>query len=536
MSIERGSKVTAMFDFPAVYRAYIACRRNKRASHNTQRYEVRLLDHLVTTSAALQSRRWIPARSVSFVCTRPKAREIHAADFADRVVHHLLVPRLEALYEPLFIHDSYSNRKGKGTHAAVQRLQQFMRQTSRNGNRRAFFLQLDIRNFFNRIDRHRLLGLLLTRLDKTLLQQKIDANEYDEMRWLCSVLLERNPAEGAVRRGSPASFAAVPAYKRLGNAPDGCGLAIGNLTSQFFANVYLNELDQFIKHELKCRYYLRYVDDFVLLHESQAQLMVWRKKLQVFLADDLGLELKELAEPVSVSSGCDFLGYVTRSDYRLVRRRVIHHCEEALEDMQKKILRRQGSGTSLMLKRQHREQLHASLCSYFGHFQHAASFHLEQNMLSRFAWLNEIFERRSIHTNRRVLLPLWQPLQVSSFHSQWQWFHRWFRGVVQLIQLGRVFACAAPDMARLPESVQTMMKSAKHVAGFDGMLVAPLSRLRIARALLRRSGISHLFVAEEGYLPQGTLSAASGIHLVRRGMKRRVLRLLWRPDCPGMQV
>ena len=503
-----------MFDFAAVYQAYRACRSGKRASHHTQCYEVRLLDHLVHTSEALQSRRWSPARSVSFVCTQPKAREIHAADFADRVVHHLLVPKLELLYEPLFIHDSYSNRKARGTHAAVARLQGFMRKASRNGNRRAYFLQLDIRNFFNRIDRRILLDLLLSRLEKAAQQQKIASHEHHQMRWLCAVLLKANAAIGAVRRGSTASFGAVPAYKRLGNAPDGCGIAIGNLTSQFFANVYLNELDQFVKHDLKCNYYLRYVDDFVLLDESEAQLNQWRDQIQTYLSDRLGLELKALNAPVPVSSGCDFLGYVTRPAYRLVRRRAIHHCEEALKQMQQQILRRHGSGISMMLKQALRERLRASICSYFGHYLHAGSFRLEQRMFSRFEWLNAIFELRCTGQGRK-LLPLWQPPQVSSFRSQWQWFHHRFSTAIQLIQLGRMFVCAAPDVSTLPEGVQKIMKQDKSPAGLDAMRSASLTALKGVRMQLRRARLAHLFVAEEGYL--------------RGGMKRRVLRLLWQP-------
>ena len=184
-----------------------------------------------------------------------------------------------------------------------------------------------------------------------------------------------------------------------------------------------------------------------------------------------------------------------------------------------------------MLKKEHREQLRASLCSYFGHFLHASSFRLKRSIFSRFAWLNAIFELRSADVDSQELLPLWQPPQVSSFRSQWLWFHHRFGGVIQLIQLGRVFACIAPDIKRLPAGVQQIMKAGNPVAGFDALL-APLAALNGVRAQLR---LAHLFVAEEGYLPQGTLSAASGIHLVpqghlvRGGMKRRVLRLLWQP-------
>jgi len=126
----------------ACYAAWLKARRGKRPSANQMAFEVRWLDRLLELKTALRTGRWQPARTVSFVVTHPKTREIHAPDFADRVVHHLLVERLEKLYEPIFIHDSYANRTGKGSHAAVDRLQQFMR--SRNG--RGWYLQLDIHN------------------------------------------------------------------------------------------------------------------------------------------------------------------------------------------------------------------------------------------------------------------------------------------------------------------------------------------------------------------------------------------------------
>jgi len=264
------------FCFHSLYRAWQACRKRKRGTRNAQRYEIHLLDRLVDTHTALEARTWLPGRSVCFVTTRPKAREIHAADFADRVVHHLLVPRLEALFEPVFIHDSYSNRVGKGTHAAVDRVQSFMRRVSRNGTRHAWYLQLDVRNFFNTIDRPLLLDQLIQRIGKTVCAGRLDPIEAEQLGWLCGVILNRHPAENVVYRGDANVLASVPEYKRLSSAPLGKGLPIGNLTSQFFANVYLNELDQFVKHTLKCRCYVRYVDDFVLLHEDRERLLQWR--------------------------------------------------------------------------------------------------------------------------------------------------------------------------------------------------------------------------------------------------------------------
>lgn len=150
-----GERLERPFGFAPLYRAYLACRRGKRGTRKAQRYEMRLLDHLVETAQALQEESWRPSRAIRFVVTHPKPREILAAEFADRVVHHLLVPWLERHYEPVFIHDSFANRKGKGSHAAVDRLQAFTRAMPA-----AWYLQLDIGNFFNSINRRVLFGLL----------------------------------------------------------------------------------------------------------------------------------------------------------------------------------------------------------------------------------------------------------------------------------------------------------------------------------------------------------------------------------------
>lgn len=180
---------SAGFDLHALYNAWLACRRGKRNTRNALVYESRLLDNLLTTRQLLQHGNWQPARSVCFITSGAKPREIHAANFADRVVHHLLVPHLEVLYEPVFIHDSYANRKNKGTHKAVQRLQQMMRQVSCNNQRQAWYLQLDIANFFNRIDRRILYRLLQSRLAKSVAKDKISRQRALCLRHLCKTIL-----------------------------------------------------------------------------------------------------------------------------------------------------------------------------------------------------------------------------------------------------------------------------------------------------------------------------------------------------------
>ena len=379
------------FSLRAVDQAYRACRRRKRGARETQRYELRWLDHLIETREALVARRWSPARSVVFVTLRPKAREIHAAPFADRVVHHLLVPRLEALYEPRFIHDSYANRRGKGTHAAVDRLQQFQRQLTRNGRRRAWFLQLDIRNFFYSIHRPRLLALLRRRLAQARARGELPVVEIEALDGLCATILAADPAAGCIRVGDPRRFQQVPPHKRLDRAPPDTGLPIGNLTSQFFGNVYLNELDQFVKHRLKCRHYLRYVDDFVLLHPDPDQLRAWRAAIAEFLQRELGLELKDAGRLAPVSQGVDFLGYIVRPGYRLVRRRVLGHLRDRLRQTGQRLHRPLGGGVQHRLTRPGRERLRASLASALGHGRHACFTNCWRRVWRTEPWLAEWF-------------------------------------------------------------------------------------------------------------------------------------------------
>jgi len=149
-----------LFSFENIYRQYILCRQNKRNAASALAFEYRQEENLLQLQEELTSRTYSPGRSVCFFAERPKLREIFAAQFRDRVVHHILVDYLERIWEPIFIHDSYACRREKGIHRGVQRLQQFIRQATLNGSRPAWFLQLDIRSYFVGIDHEILFGLI----------------------------------------------------------------------------------------------------------------------------------------------------------------------------------------------------------------------------------------------------------------------------------------------------------------------------------------------------------------------------------------
>ncbi len=371
----RASEYPHAVSFDDIYRAWRKARRNKQPSGNQLDFEQHWADGLLALQDQLNSGTWQPQPTTCFIAKRPKAREIHAPDFSDRIVHHWLVPQLEAIWEPKFVYDSFSNRPGKGTHAAVDRLRDFMREV-RSGQGGGWYLQLDIKNFFNTIHRPTLWTMLRKGLQKAGAPLVVQRTAHE--------LLRRSPlAQGVLNRSTAAEHARVPEHKRLVNAGAGRGLPIGNLSSQFFANVYLDALDQFVKHKLKAKRYLRYVDDFILVHESREQLQAWHAEIELFLRETLHLELKADVRLKPLASGADFLGYHVFHNHRRIRPRVVHHAFEKLIAWERRHVR---SGVARATPEQHR-LVRSIFASYLGHFSHGNAVRLTERLHRRFTWL-----------------------------------------------------------------------------------------------------------------------------------------------------
>lgn len=369
-----------------IYTRYRQCRRRKRRTVNALLFEQDLEQNIFRIAQELRSGTYQPRPALAFMLQKPKQREIFAADFYDRVVHHLLVGELELTWERRFIHDSYACRVGKGNLAAVLRLQQFSRQATRNGSRRAYYLQLDITSYFTSIDRNILFERLCRGGMHPMLRDIAHKIIYQDITANCRI---RN----AQRR----DFMALPARKTLFKAPKHKGLPIGNLTSQFFGNVYLDALDQYVKHTLKARWYVRYCDDFVLLSESRQQLEMWHRDIAEFLARELDLKLRDDYCLARVSNGIDFLGYIVRPSHLLVRRRVIASLDDTLHRAQTHLRSnryeaRANGSKRLPYDNSMLTKLQASLNAYQGHFKHAAAFRLWIRMREKYTWLEDYFE------------------------------------------------------------------------------------------------------------------------------------------------
>lgn len=221
----------------------------------------------------------------AFNISDPKPRNIHKASVRDRLLHHAIYRLLYPFFDRTFIADNYSCRLNKGTHKAINQFQRFFYQVSRNDTKICWALKGDIRKFFASINHGILIGILKEYIS--------DSN----IIWLLKKVIDSFYV-GQIDRGLP----------------------LGNLTSQLFANVYLNKLDQFIKHKIKAQYYIRYADDFIILSENKQWLIEQIESIKKFLAAELKLELHpDKLILKTISSGLDFLGWVHFSDHRVLR-------------------------------------------------------------------------------------------------------------------------------------------------------------------------------------------------------------------------
>jgi retron-type reverse transcriptase len=291
--------------WPNLLRAWHDAACGKRGHPPVAAFEYRLEDNLLILQEELRTHTYRPGAYTSFFIHEPKRRLISAAPFRDRVVHHALCQVIEPAFERSFIADSFANRVGKGTHRALDRLQHFTR-------RFRFALPCDLRQFFPSIDHEILLD--------TLARKVTDPN----LLFLCARILAsgRDVLSGAY---DMAWFPGDDLFAALRPR----GLPIGNLTSQFWANCYLNPFDHFVKRELRCPGYVRYVDDFVLFADDKRVL--W--ELKTALVDRLArlrLTIHPGAHPQPVTEGLPFLGFTVYPHRRRLKRRKSIHFQRKL--------------------------------------------------------------------------------------------------------------------------------------------------------------------------------------------------------------
>ena len=331
--------------FENLYRASRKARRSKRNRKDVEQFEFHLEKNLLELSETLRNMTYRPGPFRSFTISDPKPRLISAAPYRDRIVHHALCNLLEPIFERTFIHDSYACRQGKGTHAAVNRYQQFARQN-------LYVLKCDVRKFFPSIDHQILLSILRRKIKDP------------GVIWLMSLLIGHSNVQEAVSGFFPHDDLFTQSERRR-------GIPIGNQTSQFFANVMLNRLDHFIKEELGCCHYVRYADDFVVLGNDTRRLAEIRDAIESFL---IGLRLWLHPQKRVISRVCDgirFLGFRVWPEYRWLVQPNVLRFRRRLRWMLREV--RAGRLSQAEVTR--------SIRAWIGHAAHANTWRLRGQLL-----------------------------------------------------------------------------------------------------------------------------------------------------------
>lgn len=329
-----------------LFGAWDQFKKEKRNKADVMRFERDLERHIFQLHRDLTDKSYKHGPYTGFYISDPKLRHIHKATVRDRVLHHAIFQKLNPLFEPGFIADSFSCRVGKGTHKGVERLAYMLRAVSRNGTRLCYALKCDVRKFFDSIDHEVLLEILAQRVKDT------------DVMWLLKEIV------GSFSTGGRDLFHAR-------------GVPIGNLTSQLFANVYMNEFDQFVKHELKVKHYVRYTDDFIVISSDKEELEKLLAPIERFLQERLQLTLHpDKIQITKYRKGIDFLGYVQFPHHRLMRerseRRMLRKISHAA------YLYRHGAIED--------ERMNATLQSYLGVLSHADAYRLSETLKNRY-WI-----------------------------------------------------------------------------------------------------------------------------------------------------
>jgi len=305
--------------FLELHKAYLDARKHKRNTINQLKFERCLEMELLSLYSELETRTYELRPGICFINELPVKREIIAADFRDRVIHHLLYNRIYPALDRKFIYDSYSCRVGKGTLFGIKRVQRFLK--SHGGD--VWVLRLDIKGFFMAIDR----SILYNLIKKGLPSQEGDILT----QFLIRKIVFNEPLKNALFKSPKSAWNNLPPDKSLMHSAPDCGLPIGNLTSQVFANVYLNPLDHFIKRDLKIKCYGRYVDDMVLVHSDKRVLLNAIFSIREFLKSELKLTLhpkKIRLQPAY--KGFAFLGAYIYPGGITVGRRIVKNFRECI--------------------------------------------------------------------------------------------------------------------------------------------------------------------------------------------------------------
>lgn len=356
-----------------LFQAYYDARRHKRNTASALKFEINLEHNLMELYQEIKNGTYKISPSLAFVIFDPVQREIIASPFRDRVVHHLVFNYINPTLEKLFVNDSYSCRVGKGTSYGINRISHFICSGSHNYHKNSYILKLDISGYFMSISRK----ILYDKVENYLLKNK--HNCHFNLKLILNLLnniIFHDYAKNCVLRGSKNNWKKLPRNKSLFFSPPGFGLPIGNLTSQLFSNVYLNDFDHYIKRTLKFKHYGRYVDDFIIIDNNKERLRATIVTITDYLATNLGLKI----HPKKIylqhyTKGVNFLGAIIKPHRVYVRNRTKNNFYRAITKVNS-ILNAGDIDKTRLLK------ILASLNSYLGMMGQYKTHNLRRKMLT----------------------------------------------------------------------------------------------------------------------------------------------------------
>lgn len=368
-----------------LYIAYYDAARHKHKMAYVKKFERNLAQNLSELCDDLLNHRYRALPSKCFIIEYPKKREVFAAMFRDRIVHHLYFRYTHQMFERTFIADSYSCIAGRGTHYGIDRLRQHIRQASLNWTMPCYAMNLDIRGYFMHINREKLLKLSINTL-RRMATHKVgmtddvplpagvlltpattwaEIRDIDMLLWLTEQIVMLDPMENCIIVGDDSDWDGIDHAKCMRFVEPGLALPIGNLTSQLYSNVYLNPFDQFIKRDIRCQYYGRYVDDSNMIDPDREWLLTQVPKVREFLADELGLQLHMGKLRIQeIHKGVEFLGAFVKPYRDYISNKTLARIEQNVKTID---LRDIG----------HAE---ANINSYLGVLSHSASYNIRHHL------------------------------------------------------------------------------------------------------------------------------------------------------------
>ena len=390
-----------------LFEAYRQCRRSKRNKASALAFELDYEEKLYELCELLESGNWNPSPSLAFVVRRPVLREIFAADFRDRVVHHWLMNKLNPLLENYFTEDSFACRPYRGTHYGIARMYQYMHSGPEGQYiSRLHVLKLDISGFFMNIDRSILFNGI-----SVWLSTYYRGEDLPLVVEVLSKIIFNDAASNCIRHGRYKDWNRLPRHKSLFHSPKDCGLPIGNLTSQIMANFYLHPLDVFVRGWLGIACYGRYVDDFVLMHEDPKVLVEARERIRDFLASKLNLQLHPHKMYLQHSGhGLSFLGVMIMPGRVYAGRRIKSNFYQTIQRFNLKLKTGRPDAAGLRAFSQ-------SVNSYLGLLKHYQTSRLRRSFLMKKLsgnWLNYF----SISGGYAKVVPLIRPAPQGWPHNR----------------------------------------------------------------------------------------------------------------------